>query len=156
MQGEGKFYLTDEAGRRIFGPGPAELLEQVERTGSLRAAAGKMGLSYSKALKILHTAERGLAMPLVSTEAGGLGGGGSTITPQARALLAWFRQARRAVEETARAQLDRLPRGGQMGNKKTAPRWSLISNGALFAGGRVTDPAAGRYGPYPYRCCGRE
>lgn len=110
--GEGKFYLTDEAGRRIFGPGPAELLEQVERTGSLRAAAGKMGLSYSKALKILHTAERGLAMPLVSTEAGGLGGGGSTITPQARALLAWFRQARRAVEETARAQLDRLPRDG--------------------------------------------
>ena len=113
MQGEGKFYLTDEAGRRIFGPGPAELLEQVERTGSLRAAAGKMGLSYSKALKILHTAERGLAMPLVSTAAGGLGGGGSTITPQARALLAWFRQARRAVEETARAQLDRLPRDGQ-------------------------------------------
>lgn len=112
MQGGGKFYLTDEAGRRIFGPGPAELLEQVERTGSLRAAAGKMGLSYSKALKILHTAERGLAMPLVSTEAGGLGGGGSTITPQARALLAWFRQARRAVEETARAQLDRLPRDG--------------------------------------------
>lgn len=113
MRGEGKFYLTDEAGRWIFGPGPAELLEQVERTGSLRAAAGKMGLSYSKALKILHTAERGLAMPLVSTEAGGLGGGGSTITPQARALLAWFRQARRAVEETARAQLDRLPRDGQ-------------------------------------------
>ena len=74
MRGEGKFYLTDETGRRIFGPGPAELLEQVERTGSLRAAAQKMGLSYSKALKILHTAERGLAMPLVSTEAGGLGG----------------------------------------------------------------------------------
>ena len=52
-------------------------------------------------------------MPLVSTEAGGLGGGGSTITPQAQALLAWFRQARQAVEETARAQLDRLPRDGQ-------------------------------------------
>jgi len=113
MRGEGKFYLTDETGRRIFGPGPAELLEQVERTGSLRAAAQKMGLSYSKALKILHTAERGLAMPLVSTEAGGLGGGGSTITPQAQALLAWFRQARQAVQETAQAQLDRLPRDDQ-------------------------------------------
>ena len=113
MRGEGKFYLTDETGRRIFGPGPAELLEQVERTGSLRAAAQKMGLSYSKALKILHTAERGLAMPLVSTEAGGLGGGGSTIPPQATALLAWFRQARQAVQEAAQAQLDRLPQDGQ-------------------------------------------
>ena len=39
MEAEGKLYLTDETGRRIFGPGPAELLEQVERTGSLRAAA---------------------------------------------------------------------------------------------------------------------
>ena len=113
MRGEGKFYLTDESGRRIFGPGPAELQEQVERTGALRAAAQKMGLSYSKALKILHTAERGLAMPLVSTEAGGLGGGGSTFTPQAQALLAWFRQARQAVQEVAQAQLDRLPRDGQ-------------------------------------------
>ena len=81
MRGEGKFYLTDETGRRIFGPGPAELLEQVE--------------------------------PLVSTEAGGLGGGGSTITPQAKALLAWFRQARQAVQEAAQAQLDRLPQDGQ-------------------------------------------
>lgn len=109
MRAEGRFYLMDEDGRRIFGPGPAQLLEQVERTGSLRAAAQKMGLSYSKALKILHAAERGLAAPLVSTESGGLGGGGSTITPQARVLLAWFRQAQEAVEETARAQLDLLP-----------------------------------------------
>ena len=113
MRGEGRFYLTDQAGRRIFGPGPAELLEQVERTGSLRAAAERMGLSYSKALKILRAAERGLAMTLVSTEAGGLGGGGSTLTPQARALLAWFRQARRAVEEAAQAQVAHLPRDGQ-------------------------------------------
>lgn len=113
MRGEGKFYLTDETGRRIFGPGPADLLEQVERTGSLRAAAQEMGLSYSKAQKILHAAERGLAMPLVSTEAGGLGGGGSTITPQAQALLAWFRQARQAVQEAAQAQLDCLPQDGQ-------------------------------------------
>lgn len=111
MQGEGKFYLTDQAGRRIFGPGPAELLEQVARTGSLRAAAQEMGLSYSKAQKILHAAERGLAVPLVSTEAGGLGGGGSTLTPQAQVLLAWFRQAQRAVEQAARAQLGRLPPG---------------------------------------------
>lgn len=118
MRAEGRFYLTDEDGRRIFGPGPAQLLEQVERTGSLRAAAQKMGLSYSKALKILHAAERGLAAPLVSTESGGLGGGGSTITPQARALLAWFRQAQQAVEQTARAQLAQLSYGPEEGSPR--------------------------------------
>ena len=105
MRAEGKLYLTDGAGKRIFGPGPAELLERVERRGSLRSAAREMGLSYSKALKILREAERGLAIPLVSAEAGGLGGGGSTVTPEARALLAWFRQAQQAVETAAGNQL---------------------------------------------------
>lgn len=113
MEAEGKLYLTDETGRRIFGPGPAELLEQVERTGSLRAAARRMGLSYSKALKILRTAEQGLAVPLVSTETGGLGGGGTTITPQARALLAWFRKARRQIRQCALAQLEELQLGAE-------------------------------------------
>lgn len=111
MRAEGKIYLTDETGRRIFGPGPTELLEQVERTGSLRGAAQAMGLSYSKALKILHAAERGLSVSLVSTEAGGLRGGGSTLTPQAKILLAWFRQARQAVGQTAQNQLDSLLSG---------------------------------------------
>lgn len=109
MQAEGRFYLTDDTGHRIFGPGPAELLERVEKTGSLRAAAQQMGLSYSKAQKVLHAAERGLEMPLVRTATGGLGGGGSTITPQARALLEWFHQARRAIQQCALDQLDGLP-----------------------------------------------
>ena len=74
MREEGNFYVTEEAGRGIFGRGRGGVWGRVGRPGPRRAAAGKMGLSYSKALKILHTAERGLAMPLVSTEAGGLGG----------------------------------------------------------------------------------
>ena len=37
MEAEGKLYLTDETGRRIFGPGPAELLEQEQKQTERRA-----------------------------------------------------------------------------------------------------------------------
>ena len=44
--------LFSSAGKKCFGPGPAELLERVERSGSLHQAAKQMYLSYSKAFKL--------------------------------------------------------------------------------------------------------
>ena len=43
--------LCDDIGERFFGEGPCRLLHRIEETGSLRAAAQAMGLSYSKALR---------------------------------------------------------------------------------------------------------
>ena len=57
----------------FFGPGVARLLRGIERTGSLQAAAAEMGMSYSKAWRILHTAERELGFLLVHRRAGGTG-----------------------------------------------------------------------------------
>ena len=144
MRGEGKFYLTDEAGRWIFGPGPAELLEQVERTGSLRAAAGKMGLSYSKALKILHTAERGLAMPLVSTEAGGPGGRRQHHHPPGQGSAGLVPAGPAGGGGDCPGSAGPPAPGRPIGYKKTAPRWGLISHGAAVAGGGGNGPGGGR------------
>ena len=44
--------LCDDIGERFFGEGPCRLLHRIEETGSLRAAAQAMGLSYSKALRM--------------------------------------------------------------------------------------------------------
>ena len=71
----------------FFGPGVARLLRGIERTGSLQAAAAEMGMSYSKAWRILHTAERELGFLLVHRQAGGNGGGSSQMTDQGQALL---------------------------------------------------------------------
>ena len=58
-----------------FGKGVAELLQRIEATGSLSAAYKAMGMSASKAWKILRRAEADLGFALVSSTAGGKSGG---------------------------------------------------------------------------------
>ena len=53
-----------------FGNGVAELLQRIEATGSLSAAYKAMGMSASKAWKILRRAEADLGFALVSSTAG--------------------------------------------------------------------------------------
>ena len=62
---------------KIFGPGIAELLERVEETHSLRKATMDMGMAYSKAWRIVKTAENALGFPLLDSAVGGKGGGGA-------------------------------------------------------------------------------
>ena len=73
--------LCDEAGQRFFGEGPRQLLEGVERLGSLRAAAAEMGMAYTKALALVRRAEKELGFPLTRRSIGGKGGGGSACRP---------------------------------------------------------------------------
>ena len=76
--------FTDQ---KCFGPGVAELLRRVEETQSLRAAAAAMEMAYSKAWRIVRTAEDCLGFRLLATATGGKNGGGATLTPQAERLL---------------------------------------------------------------------
>lgn len=70
-----------------FGKGVAELLRRVDETGSLSAAYKAMGMSSSKAWKILHRAEADLGFALVRGTAGGRSGGGTVLTAEGRELL---------------------------------------------------------------------
>ena len=67
--------LCDDAGERFFGEGPCRLLHLIEETGSLRSAAAQMGLSYSKALRLVQHAEKELGFALTCKTIGGRGGG---------------------------------------------------------------------------------
>lgn len=87
---------------KVFGPGVAKLLETVRDTHSLRAAAMRMDMAYSKAWKVVKEAEKGLGYSLLDTATGGRQGGGATLTPKAEALLTRYRafetESRQAVE----------------------------------------------------------
>lgn len=72
---------------KCFGPGVATLLQQVEQLHSLRAAAGSIGMAYSKAWSIIKRSEAVLGFALLSSTTGGKNGGGAALTPQAAALL---------------------------------------------------------------------
>lgn len=84
----------EQAGQRFFGPGPVQLLELIEETGSINQAAKKMGMSYKKAWGIINHLNTTSTIPLVITATGGQKGGGSTISPQARELITYYRELR--------------------------------------------------------------
>src|SRR5688500_443858 len=66
------------------------LLEAIVETGSLSAAAGRLEVPYRTAWARLREMEAGLGFKLLDTQSGGAEGGGSTITPAGREMLARF------------------------------------------------------------------
>ena len=85
------------AEEKCFGPGIAELLERVDEVRSLRKATISMEMAYSKAWRIIKTAEESLGFPLLRSTTGGRGGGGAELTPEAQDFLQRFRRFEEAV-----------------------------------------------------------
>lgn len=75
----------------MIGPGKAELLERIERCGSIAAAGREMGMSYRRAWELVGTLNAMFRDPLVMRTRGGPGGGGAVLTDAGREVLALFR-----------------------------------------------------------------
>ena len=91
---------------RCFGPGVASLLEQVQLQHSLRSAAAAMEMAYSKAWRIIHTAEEGFGCKLLSSTIGGHHGGGAALTPEAELLLHTYRAYQEDVSRYAQQRFE--------------------------------------------------
>ncbi len=89
-----------------LGPGRVELLEEIGRGGSITHAARALGMSYRTAWKRVERLNQEAGTPFVATAAGGLRGGGATLTPAGRLAVAAYR----AVEAQTR---EALARGNQ-------------------------------------------
>ncbi|SDL21460.1 winged helix-turn-helix domain-containing protein [Halarsenatibacter silvermanii] len=85
-----KLWLEKD-GSKVFGPGPAKMLELVDRMGSLKRAAETMDMSYSQAWNLLDSLEKRLGFELTEGKAGGSRGGGSRLTEKGRILLRKYR-----------------------------------------------------------------
>ncbi len=86
----------------MMGPGKAELLERIQRTGSIAAAGREMGMSYKRAWQLVETLNAMFRSPLVERSRGGAKGGGAQITETGLAVLEEYR----AIELKARAAGD--------------------------------------------------
>lgn len=82
-----RLYFVDDEDEKFFGEGPYRLLKQVEETGSLHSASFALGMAYSKATKLLKTAEKSLGFPLTVRRIGGKSGGGSVLTDEAKDFM---------------------------------------------------------------------
>ena len=98
--------LYSDDNQRCFGPGIATLLERVREHRSLRAAALSMEMAYSKAWRIIRTAEDVFGCKLLDSTIGGQHGGGAVLTSEAERLLGVYRAYQAAVEAYARGRFD--------------------------------------------------
>ena len=87
-----------DRGGKAFGDGPCDLLKGIEQTGSLHQAASNMGMSYSKAWRLIQTIENRLGFTLIERKIGGSSGGGSRITSDAKKLMNHYTKFREDVE----------------------------------------------------------
>ena len=93
-----------------FGPGKAELLEHIARTGSISEAAKAMEMSYMKAWKLAKGMERGFAEPLVRKTRGGSARGGATVSPTGLKVLALYREMESASQAATQRAATRFKR----------------------------------------------
>lgn len=91
----------DFSGTCSIGPGKIGLLEGIERTGSLSAAARALGMSYRRAWLLLHATNEGFQEPVVELSVGGKDGGGTRLTGFGRQLIANYRAFEAAVDALA-------------------------------------------------------
>lgn len=75
----------------MIGPGKAELLERIDRTGSIAAAGREMGMSYKRAWMLVGTLNAMFRDALVDSTRGGPGVGGAVLTENGRRVLALYR-----------------------------------------------------------------
>jgi len=63
-----------------LGPGKVDLLEAIEKSGSISQAARELGLSYRRAWVLVDTMNQCFKTPLVIPARGGKKGGGAQVT----------------------------------------------------------------------------
>lgn len=92
----------------MIGPGKAELLERIDRCGSIAAAGREMNMSYKRAWQLIGTLNAMFNAPLVDSTRGGPGGGGATLTETGRMVLSHYRAFEVDVAKAGAARLDNL------------------------------------------------
>ena len=87
-----------------LGPGKIDLLEAIDRSGSISKAAKEIKLSYRRAWDMVDTMNRCFKKPLVASSTGGKGGGGATLTPLGERMILHYRAMETAAETSTQAE----------------------------------------------------
>jgi molybdenum ABC transporter molybdate-binding protein len=99
---------VERAGQAILGKGRLELLEGIDRSHSISAAARQMGMSYRRAWELVQSINQAAGEPLVITATGGAQGGGARLTPLGRRAVEVFRELQQQVLQGIPGHLYRL------------------------------------------------
>jgi len=75
-----------------------ELLERIDTSGSISAAANTMGMSYKAAWQAVEAMNNLSEQPVVARQTGGKHGGGTTLTEYGRRVVAAYRRLEKERE----------------------------------------------------------
>jgi molybdate transport system regulatory protein len=92
------------------GPGKIDLLEAIDATGSITAAARSLGMSYRRAWLLVDTMNRCFRAPVVEAEAGGNRGGGARLTRLGGEVIERYRRIQRNAARAGAADIRALTR----------------------------------------------
>ncbi len=76
----------------FIGWGRFNLLEQIQKQGSITKAAKSMGMAYRHAWDLVDSMNRQSKRPFVEVSAGGKGGGGARVTEEGDRAIRIFRR----------------------------------------------------------------
>lgn len=102
-----KIHIRLKKDEIFFGHGIYDLLCLVEEYESLNIASKKMGMSYSKAWRIVKKAEKELSFNLIERTVGGVKGGGSVLTQDGREFMQKYKDFTDEVNDYAVASFEK-------------------------------------------------
>ena len=93
-----------------LGPGKVDLLEAVQRKGSISQAAKEIKLSYRRAWDMVDTMNHCFKEPLVISSTGGKGGGGARLTPLGNRMILLYRSMESTAEKSTQSEWKSIKR----------------------------------------------
>ena len=103
-----KTWMENQYGDLLFGKGKTEILEYIDRYGSIAKAAEKLGMSYKKAWSHIQVLQKNLDDVLVETKKGAGEQGGTILTEQAYEYIDRYKQLQSEIEAFANERFNRL------------------------------------------------
>ncbi len=116
-----QLYCGDEI---AMGPGKADLLEAIDREGSISAAGRAMGMSYRRTWLLVDAMNRCWDLPLVETAMGGKQGGGARVTELGHSILRQYRALQSDIDRAS----DGEPLAAMVSALRDLPRASQQSD----------------------------
>jgi len=102
--------VVDDDDVIILGPGKADLLEAIGRTGSIRDAAAELEMSYMRAWTLIRVMNEHFREPLVDAVRGGSKRGGAKLTTAGKAVLRLYRRMSKNSEQASSSDFRALRR----------------------------------------------
>ena len=92
----------------FVGPGKIDLLEAIQKSGSLSQAARDLGMSYRRAWLLVDSLKSSFREPVTLANKGGKGGGGVALTTFGERLISSYRAIESDIAKVAARRLQTI------------------------------------------------